>query len=118
MTAKHTPGPWHIHWPEDQGFPSDYPKRWPANFLVEFGKEGQDYGGFMVAGISGGPEDELRNYTAKEVANLIEAAPQLLEALKAMVYCHCDLSQLAPGKSCDCINEVLDAIKAAAEGTE
>tara|TARA_Y100000310_G_scaffold37956_1_gene35577 strand:+ start:177 stop:608 length:432 start_codon:yes stop_codon:yes gene_type:complete len=71
-------GPWHIHWPGSDGWPKyDYPD-FPAEFLVEFGTDTEDYGGFMVVGYNGYPRkvDGYQTYEPKRVANLLEAAPE------------------------------------------
>ena len=87
-------GPWHIHWPGSDGWPKyDYPD-FPAEFLVEFGTDTEDYGGFMVVGYNGCPRkvDGYQTYEPKRVANLLEAAPEtarqrdeLLAACRAAV---------------------------------
>lgn len=86
MNKKHVPGPWHVHWPGDDGFPEVMdPRVWPATFLVEFGETGEDYGGFMVCGWNGSPRErdgKLETYEPTVCAALIAAAPELLRSLE------------------------------------
>lgn len=87
--SKHTPGPCHIHWPGDDGWPTNVTlEKWPPEFLIEFGKENEDYGGCMVIGWNGywREKDGIKQTYQPEVwADLIAAAPDLLAACKAML---------------------------------
>lgn len=88
----HTPGPCHIHWPGDDGFPKpSLPYGWEANCCVEFGKAGEDFGGFLVCGFRGScreRDEQVQTYHLHQWANLIAAAPDLLAACeRARKYC-------------------------------
>ena len=82
------PGPWHIHWPDDGGRPSNYDcEAWPPTFLLEFGKPGEDYGGCLVSGWASSPQVDddgnvINTWALKQSASVIQAAPKLLAACK------------------------------------
>lgn len=82
--CKHTVGPWHLHYPGEDGFPleSGFPEGWEPNFLIEYGVEGTDWGGCMVCGHRG-HDDGYNSYQLDDIAALIEHAPRLLRACRA-----------------------------------
>jgi len=118
-----TYGPCHIHWPGDDGFPdqagdrlSSWPVGWEPAFLVEFGREGTDYGGYMVCGFRGYND---HGHTVETTARLHAAAPDLLAACKEAVDYYRRLPP-HPDRGHDVVADLalLEAAIAKAEGSE